>query len=53
MKQLNKNQLIIIKGGVTGAMINSIARVIGTLLELGRSLGSGIRRIVSRNICPI
>lgn len=52
--EINKNELtMIIGGGITGTIINAFARGINVLLELGRSLGTAIRRIGSNNICSI
>ncbi|NLL45052.1 MAG: hypothetical protein GX247_05250 [Mollicutes bacterium] len=55
MNILERNELLKIVGGISisGTLINSIVRGINALLEVGRSLGSAIRRIVSKNICPI
>lgn len=51
---LSKEQLLEIKGGaITATFINSLARGISTIVDLGRSLGGAIRRIVSNKICPI
>jgi len=52
--RLTKQELLVITGGtITATFINSIARGITTITDLGRSLGSAIRRIVSGKICPI
>ena len=54
MNELNKKELMEVKGGtsnITGAFITSLVRAGDTLLELGRSLGSAIRRIYDGNIC--
>lgn len=40
-------------GGITSAFINSISKGITTFYDLGRSLGSSIRRIVSGSVCPV
>lgn len=53
MKLTDKELLEITGGTVTATLINSIARGITTIADLGRSLGSAIRRIVSHKICPI
>ena len=55
MHILDKNELLKIEGGISisGTLINSFARGINALLELGRSLGSAIRRVVGRNLCPL
>ena len=52
--KLNEMQMRNIYGGsITGTMINSIVRSINSLLDLGRSLGTAIRRISGNKICPI
>ena len=44
MRNLNKNELILIEGGsISGTLISSITRGINTILDLGRSLGNAIR----------
>lgn len=48
-EELNK----IVGGAVTAAFLNAIARGIGTILDLGRSVGTAIRRIGSGSICPL
>lgn len=54
MIDLNKNELFLVEGGsISGTLISSITRGINTILDLGRSLGNAIRRIGSRNICPL
>ena len=39
-------------GGITSAMINAISKGVNTLYELGRQLGSSLRRIISNSYCP-
>ena len=54
MRDLNNNELMKIDGGgISGTLISSITRGINTLLDMGRSLGTAIRRIGSNNICPL
>lgn len=55
MQELNQEELMQTKGGVglTSSLINSFANAVKVLLDLGRSLGSSIRRIESDQICPI
>ena len=54
MRDLNNNELMNIEGGaISGTLINSITRGIDTILNVGRSLGSAIRRIGSNNVCPL
>ena len=51
--KLKENELILIMGGaLNGTLINSIVRLINSLIETGRMVGSSIRRIVSnKNYC--
>jgi hypothetical protein len=50
---MNNNELLTIKGGVTvsGTLINSIAKLMGTLLNIGRSIGTSIRMAISKHKC--
>ena len=52
---LQKEELLNIVGGVsiTASLINSIYRGINSILDLGRSLGSAIRRLSGGSMCPI
>lgn len=50
--KLNQEQLKEIYGGdINGTLLSSMVKGITILLELGRSLGSSIRRMVDHNIC--
>ena len=56
MKQLNKEELLSINGGainITAALINAIARIGGTILELGRTIGTSIVRLRNGKICKL
>ena len=55
MKELNKEELLMIEGGIklSGTLINSLVKGFDTILDVGRSLGSAIRRSMNNNICPI
>ena len=49
---LNEEQLTNIQGGaITAAMLNAASRALSTILELGRTVGSSIRRLFSGNYC--
>ncbi len=51
---ISKEELLKITGGdLTSGMLNALARGLSTLTDLGRALGSAIRRMVSGKICPI
>lgn len=52
--KLNNQELIEITGGaISASLINSLARGITSLLDLGRAIGSAIRRITSKKICSL
>ena len=55
MKTLNSHELLEITGGVnwSASFFNSVARAIDTVMDVGRSLGSAIRRLVNGSMCPI
>ncbi len=50
--RLNDEQLTRIDGGaVTASLLNAISRVVDTILEIGRTVGSAIRRLYNGNFC--
>lgn len=53
--ELDKKELLSIAGGIsiTGTFINAIAKGINAILDLGRSLGTAIRRTSANNLCPL
>ena len=56
MVELKKEELLSISGGanlLTAAFLNSISRAITTLVDLGRSLGTSIRRSLDGKVCKI
>ena len=54
MNELTKEQLKQIEGGaISGTLINALIRGVNSILDLGRSLGSAIRRISENNVCPL
>ena len=55
MRELSKNELLEINGGtgITAAFLNAFARTISTVVDVGRSFGSSIRRLVNGNVCPL
>lgn len=55
MKLLDNEKLETIEGGesVSGALINAFTSAGKFLFEVGRSLGSSIRRIFSSRLCQI
>lgn len=54
MRELNNKELMNVDGGGwSGTLFNSISRAIDTVMNVGRSLGSAIRRLVNGSICPV
>ncbi len=55
MLDLNKKQLLEIDGGstISGAFITSIIKGISSIFDLGKALGTAIRRIGTKTICPL
>lgn len=49
---LNKEELRKIEGGaIAASYITALVRGINAILDLGRSLGTAIRRITNGNLC--
>lgn len=55
MKKLDNNALYEIQGGIniTASFITSIVRGINSILDLGRSFGTAIRRIQFGKMCSL
>ena len=56
MRQINLEKTkIIIGGGISfsGAVLNAVKGCITTVMEIGRAVGSAIRRIGSGNLCSL
>lgn len=52
--ELEKQELLTIIGGaISGTLLNSLVRGINAILDLGRSLGTAIRRLGTNSICQI
>lgn len=52
--KLKEQELYNINGGgitINATLINAFARAISTVLDLGRTVGSAIRRLYSKNYC--
>lgn len=43
----------IVAGSITGTLINAVTSLVKTIVDIGRSLGSAIRRIASKKSCAI
>lgn len=53
MRRLEKEELICINGGIAATTINYLSKLITTVFDIGRALGSAIRRIESDNVCSL
>ncbi len=55
MKRLEKNELKEIEGGfsITGSIVNAFVEGIKTILDVGRSLGSSLRRLKEDKLCKV
>ncbi len=55
MNNLNKNQLQNIEGGLSlsGTIISAFTSGIKTVLDIGRSLGTALRRVKEDKICAL
>lgn len=54
MTEMNNKQLIEINGGaLNAAFLNAAARLFSTILDLGQTLGSAIRRAINGKYCKI
>ena len=55
MKLLTTDELFQIEGGVSlsGSLINAVGSIIKIVLEVGRSIGSGLRRLYDDSMCTL
>lgn len=55
MSTLSKEELLLISGGInfSGTLINSFTSGIRIILDVSRSLGTSIRRIMDKRMCPL
>lgn len=56
MRELEKQELLEISGGAswfTASFINAAARAMETLMDIGRSVGTAIRRTINGTYCPV
>lgn len=53
--KLNNKELKLIVGGasITGTLINSLIKGFNSFLDIGRYLGSSLRRIIGKSYCSI
>ena len=51
---LKSEELILVRGGgITATFLNSVSRLMDTLFNLGQTVGSSMRRLISKKVCKI
>lgn len=51
---MSREELLEIKGGnITATFLNAIVRGITVICEVGRNIGTALRRVIAGNICPL
>lgn len=54
MEKIDETEALEVVGGsITGTLINAFITTGKFLFSMGQSLGSGLRRIGSNNLCPL
>lgn len=55
MNNIKKEDLLKIVGGIniTASFLSAISKGINSILDLGRSFGTSIRRIAGNKVCPL
>lgn len=51
MEIKNEEMKNIVGGAISYSMINAFSKMIATLYEIGRGVGSALRRIAGKNYC--
>ena len=54
---MDKSELVVVVGGATslisGTVLNAIVRAVNAALDVGRALGTAVRRISARKVCTL
>lgn len=54
MKRLTNEELIRITGGsISASMLGYLVRGVNAFMDIGRSLGTALRRIGEHSVCPL
>ena len=56
MRELKDKELMDVIGGanwLSASFVNAAARAVDTLMNVGRSLGSAVRRALSGKVCSV
>ena len=51
MKKLSQKELLVISGGTSAALITAVVKIFTTVFDIGRKIGSTIRRRSTKNYC--
>lgn len=53
--EINRYELLNIVGGanITASFLSAISKGINSIMDVGRSLGTSIRRLIGGSICPL
>ncbi|MEG0794426.1 MAG: hypothetical protein RSF02_00215 [Bacilli bacterium] len=49
--ELKRNDLYLVVGGISSAFLNSLSRAVMSILKLGQTIGSNIRRFFGKSYC--
>lgn len=56
MNRIEEEKLEVISGGgtnITGTLVSAVGEVLKVLYDAGHAVGSSIRRMNDKNLCPI
>jgi len=54
MRELNYQELCsVIGGGISGAILNYATKLMNAIFDIGKSFGGALRRVISKNMCPL
>lgn len=56
MVELSKQEMLNVSGGAnwfSASFLNALSRAVTTLMDLGKSLGTSIRRTINGTVCPV
>ena len=48
---MKDEELVLVKGGITTTLLNSVARIISVIFNIGKSIGTSISMIRSKTSC--
>ncbi len=48
---MNNEELMLVRGGITTTLLNSVARIISVIFNIGKSIGTSIKMIRSKTSC--